>query len=150
MNILNKVYYNIKLKYFRLWGYNMLDFLDAGTKNLLVDILTVGIAVFICAKALPGVVVKDIWNAFLVALLIGIFNALLMFGLNYFHLSQIKNFLSQSIFKLIINAILLIIIDKVIKDFELKNFFNALLAAFCITLISQILKWLITVKFPIL
>jgi putative membrane protein len=45
------------------------------------------------------------------------------------------------LFKLVINAAMLWANDKVIEDFEIKDFSTTVLAALCITLVDSLLKW---------
>lgn len=42
----------------------------------------------------------------------------------------------------LINAFLLWLTDKFIEDFEIDGFFTTLIAAFLITVINNILKWI--------
>ncbi len=47
------------------------------------------------------------------------------------------------LFKLVINAVLLWITDKMLDDFQIKDFFTTFIAALCITLVDSVIKWVI-------
>ena len=46
------------------------------------------------------------------------------------------------LFKFVINAFLLWLTDKIIEDFEIKNVFTTFIAAFLITMVDLIIKWI--------
>jgi putative membrane protein len=48
------------------------------------------------------------------------------------------------LFKLVINAVLLWLTDKILDDFQIKDFLTTFIAALCITLVDSAIKWVIS------
>ncbi len=123
-----------------------MDLVNIATKSMIIDILVVGVGVFVAAKVLPGISIKNFWSAFLVALLLGLANGILTWVFTFFNLHELSIFFNHGVFKFLFNAVLLMLIAKMMEDFEIKNFLFALLAAFAITVISQCIYWVIRTK----
>ncbi|MDA3791378.1 MAG: phage holin family protein [Desulfobacula sp.] len=47
------------------------------------------------------------------------------------------------LFKFVINAFLLWLTDKLIEDFEIKGVFTTFIAAFLITIVDSLIKWIL-------
>lgn len=109
--------------------------------GLLLRFLIMSLAIFIIAKLVPGMRLKGFKTAFVVAgvysLLNLIFFKLLIFIT--FPLVALK-YLTLGIFGVVINAVLLVITDKLLEDFEMKSFGTALIGAIGISVCNLVLS----------
>lgn len=104
------------------------------------NILLLSIAIFIVAKAMPKIHIESFWTVVIVALVYSLINFLL--GGLLALLSLPLMFITFGLFKLVINAFLLWITDKLIADFEIEDITTTLIAALLITVIDSILRWI--------
>lgn len=109
--------------------------------GLLLRFLIMSLAIFIIAKIVPGMRLKGVKTAFVVAgvysLLNLVFFKLLIFIT--FPLVALK-YLTLGIFGVVINAVLLVITDKLLEDFEMKSFGTALIGAIGISVCNLVLS----------
>lgn len=108
---------------------------------MIVNLLILSVAVFLVAKILPGIRVKNFITAVIVAVVYSVINFLVGWLLVLVSLPFIV--LTFGLFKLVINAFLLWITDKLIEDFEIKDFLTTIVAALLITLVDSGIKWLL-------
>ena len=108
--------------------------------STLINILVLSAAVFLVANFLPGIRIKNFMTAIVVAIVYSLINFL--FGWLLMLISLPFLILTFGLFKLVINAVLLWATDKLIDDFEIKDFLTTFIAAFCITLIDSLIKWI--------
>ncbi len=108
--------------------------------TLILSFLFKSLAVFIVAKMLPGIYIKNFGTAVLVAVIYSVIN--LVLGKILFFLAFPVILITFGLFAFIINAFLLWITDKMIKDFEIDNFGITILAAFLITVSDKLLNWI--------
>jgi putative membrane protein len=99
------------------------------------------VTVFIVAQLVPNIKIKNFGTALIVALVYSVIN--LLVGWLLVIITFPLMFITFGLFKFVINAFLLWITDLLIDDFEIKGFGTTLLAAFLITIIDSILKWLL-------
>jgi putative membrane protein len=113
--------------------------------SLLVSWLILSAAVWITALVLPGVHVRGVGGAIVVAAIFGILNALL--GWIFFAVFAVATlglaWLLAFITRWIINAILLKITDALSDSIKIDGFGWALGAAFMISAIGTLGEWLI-------
>lgn len=107
--------------------------------SALVNLLILSLAVFLVANFFPGIRIKSFMTAVVVALVYSIIN--FFFGWLLIVLSLPFIIITFGLFKLVINAAMLWATDKMIEDFEIKDFFTTVVAALCITLVDSLLKW---------
>ena len=107
--------------------------------SFILNLLILSAAVFLVANFLPGIRIKNFTTAVIVAIVYSLINFL--FGWVLVLLSLPFIIITFGLFKLVINAALLWITDKMIQDFEIKDFFTTFMAALCITLVDSLLKW---------
>ncbi|MFH1155514.1 MAG: phage holin family protein [Pseudomonadota bacterium] len=107
---------------------------------MIVNILLLSVAVFVVSTALPGVRLKSYWTALGVAVVYSVINFFVGWLLVFLSFPFIV--VTFGLFLFVINALLLWITDKLIDDFEIDNFGVTLLAAFLITLVNGLLKWI--------
>ncbi len=108
--------------------------------HIIWNILLLGVAIFIVAKVMPSIHIKSFLTAIVVALVYSVINFLVGWVLVFLSLPLI--YITFGLFKFVINAFLLWITDKIIEDFEIKDLRSTLIAAFLITVIDSILKWI--------
>ena len=105
---------------------------------IILSLLLKSLAVFVVAKILPGIHIKNFGTAVLVAFIYSVINFLLGTILFFFALPVI--FITFGLFIFIIDAFLLWITDKMIEDFEIDNFVTTILAAFLIMVSDRLLS----------
>ncbi len=110
--------------------------------GLLIKFLMMSLAILIIAKVLPGMRLKGIKTAFVVALVYSLLNIIFFKLLIFitFPLVALK-YLTLGIFGIVINAVLLVITDKILEDFEMSGFGTALIAALGITVLNLVLSF---------
>ncbi|MCK5163155.1 MAG: phage holin family protein [Desulfobacula sp.] len=104
-----------------------------------VNILILSVAVFLVSNLLPGIRIKNFVTAIIVAFVYSIINLLTGWLLVILTLPFV--IITFGLFKFVINAFLLWLTDKIIEDFEIKNVFTTLIAAFLITIVDSLIKW---------
>ena len=102
--------------------------------------LLLSLAIFLVARLLPGIHLKGFGTAVIVALVYSLINYLIGWLLLLLTLPAV--IITFGLFKFVINAFLLWITDKLIDDFEIEGFSTTLIAAFLITFVDSILRWI--------
>ncbi|MFY0698356.1 MAG: phage holin family protein [Balneola sp.] len=95
------------------------------------------VAVFATAKILPGVEIKNFWSAIVVAALLAIVNTFLTPILQFIALPV--SILTLGLFALVINTLMIMLVDALVKGFKIKNFWWALVFGIVMSLVSGIL-----------
>jgi len=106
---------------------------------MLINLLILSVAVFLVANFLPGIQVKHFGTAIMVAIVYSLIN--FFFGWLLILLSLPFIIITFGLFKLVINAVLLWLTDKMIDDFKIKDFLTTFIAALCITFVDSVIKW---------
>lgn len=102
--------------------------------GVLGRLLSFALAVFLVSKCLPGIRVRNFGTAFAVAFVYAIFY---YFAYHVFFIfSQPFGWLTLGLGFWIINTILLLLTDKVVKGFEVSGLLSAALASAAITLLN--------------
>jgi putative membrane protein len=109
--------------------------------TIIWHLLLLTVTIFIVAQVIPNIRIKNFGTAFIVALVYSVINLLVGWLLVWITFPLM--FITFGLFKFVINAFLLWITDLLIDDFEIKGFGTTLLAAFLITVIDSILKWVL-------
>lgn len=98
------------------------------------------IVVFIGAYILDGVKIKNFWTAIGVAILLGLINMfvkpLILF------LALPLTILTLGLFILVINAWILMLIDKMVDGLTIKNFWWAVLYSIIISVLNSLMFWI--------
>ncbi len=102
--------------------------------------LLLSLSVFVVARLLPGIHLKNFWTAVVVAAVYGIINYLLYQLLVVLTLPLVV--LTLGLFLLVINAFLLWLTEKLVSDFHIRDFATTLLAALGISLCNLVLNGL--------
>ncbi len=95
------------------------------------------IAVFITSKLLGGVEIKNFWAAIMVAGLLALVNIFIKPIVVLISLPV--TILTLGLFGFVINALMIMLVDALLKDFEVKSFWWALLFGIVMSPISYVL-----------
>ena len=96
------------------------------------------IAVYGTARLLPGIKMKSIVTAIIVAVCIGVAGMTITPILNFFTFPI--NFVTFGLFTFVIDAIIIVIIDKLLEDFEVDGFGWAFIYAVVLAIINSVLQ----------
>ncbi len=107
--------------------------------TFLWNILFLSIAIFLVAKMLPRIHLRGFGTAIVVAVVYSLINFFLGWILILLTLPAL--FITFGLFKFVINALMLWITDKLIDGFQIENISTTLIAAFMITVIDSVLRW---------
>ncbi len=110
--------------------------------SMLINLLVSGLAVFISAYILPGVHVDNFFTAIIVAVVLGIANAILKPILVILTLPL--TIVTLGLFLFVLNAVVIIIVDALIPGFRVDSFLWALLFSLVLSLVSSFLNSLKT------
>lgn len=108
---------------------------------MFMNILILSAAVFLVARMLPGIRVKNFITAIVVAVVYSVINFFTGWLLVLLTLPFI--ILTFGLFKLVINAFLLWLTDLLIEDFKIKDLLTTFMAATLITLVDSLVKWIL-------
>lgn len=103
-------------------------------------IITAGL-VLLLSYLLPGIEVKSFTTAILVAIVLGLLNAFLKPILIFFTLPV--TVVTLGLFLLVINAVIVLLCEKIVGDFKVSSFWTALLFSVVLS-ISQSLVYKLT------
>jgi putative membrane protein len=99
------------------------------------NLLILTVAVFIVANILPGIYIKNVFTALVVAIVYSIVSFFVGWLLVFLTLPFM--IITFGLFKLVINAFLLFITDKLVDDFKIKDGLTTMIAALLITLVDS-------------
>lgn len=105
--------------------------------NIIVNLLITGLAVYLTAKFLPGVKIDGYGSAIVVAAVIGILNAILKPVL--FFLSFPITIFTLGLFTLVIDALIILIANKLLDGFHVNNFWWAMLFSIIVSFVTQLI-----------
>lgn len=109
--------------------------------GLVINLLILSVAVFLVSKLLPGIWVKNFWTAVVVSMVYSLINFFIGWLLVFLSLPFL--IITFGLFKFVINAFMLWLTDKIIEDFRINNFLTTLVAAFLITIVDSLIKWVL-------
>ncbi|HLC44404.1 MAG: hypothetical protein A2722_01115 [Candidatus Doudnabacteria bacterium RIFCSPHIGHO2_01_FULL_50_11] len=104
---------------------------------MIIKILLSAIAVFVAGYILPGVTIVSFWTAIVVAIVLGIVNALLKPLLILLTLPV--TILTLGLFLFVINAALVLLVAKLVPGFEVRGFWWAMLFSLVVSIIGAFL-----------
>ncbi|SDJ93704.1 putative membrane protein [Catalinimonas alkaloidigena] len=108
--------------------------------EFIVSTLIYAVAVFATAYLLPGVKVNNFGTAILAALLLLLANAVVKPILVV--LTIPITILTLGLFLLVINALIVMLVDKLLTGMEIKNFGWAVAFSVVLSIISSVLNWI--------
>jgi len=100
-----------------------------------------GAALLLAGAAFTGVTIAGTWPAFLAALVLGVFNALIRPVLIFLTLPI--NFLTLGLFTFVINGLLLWLVASLVTGVAITGFWWAVLAALVVSFIVSIVDGLL-------
>ena len=112
--------------------------------RFLVRLLLNGVAVFIAAHVVPGIVVEGPAAALIAGVILGVVNALVRPLLILLTLPF--TLITLGLFLFVVNALCLGLVAWLVPGFSLSGFFAALLGAIVISIVSWLLSALIVEK----
>jgi putative membrane protein len=104
--------------------------------KILVNWLVSALIVLAIAYILPGVAIESFLVAIVVALILGILNAVLKPILIFLTLPI--NMLTLGLFTLVINAIIVLLVENLVKGFSIDNFLWALLFSLILSIANGV------------
>ena len=104
--------------------------------RLIIEVLLMGLAVFIGAKLVPGVSVDGYGSAIIAAILIALANATIGFILRL--LTFPVNFLTLGLMSFIITVLMILLVDNMMASFNTSGFFSAAFLAIVVALVKAV------------
>ena len=107
--------------------------------NFIIKLILSTMAVLITAWLLPGVSIANnsIYTAFILAVVLAFLNAVLKPILVF--LTIPVTIFTLGLFYLVINALIIILAERLVEGFHVRGFFTALLFSIVLSLISSVL-----------
>lgn len=112
--------------------------------GILINWLLSAFAIFVTSEVVPGFTVDSFQTALIVALILGIVNAIIRPVLVILTLPI--NIISLGLFTFVINALMILLVDYFVAGFTVEGFLPALIGAFILWIISIVLN---IVAFPV-
>lgn len=109
--------------------------------QLITYLLVNAFAIFVAAQVLSGVHVDSFWTAIVVAIFLGIVNTIIKPILVFLTLPI--TILTLGLFTFVINALLVLLVTKIVPGFHVDGFWWALLFSLVIAVISAFLNALV-------
>ncbi len=106
--------------------------------NLIIRLLLNALAVFILANILNGVSVDGYTGAIIVAIVLSILNLLVKPVLVILTLPV--TILTLGLFLLVINALIILLADKIIDGFSVSSFWTAILFSILLSILQSLLQ----------
>ena len=103
--------------------------------------LVTAAGVLVASKIIPGIVADDITTLLAASLLLGIFNAFLRPVMMLLSLPLLL--LTLGLFTFVINALLLLLVSKLVSSFHVAGFWSAFFGSIVISIVSLIANRLI-------
>jgi putative membrane protein len=113
--------------------------------HLLIAIIINTLAILATDYILPGIHLKSFWTALIVAIVLGIVNAILRPII--FILTLPINILTLGLFSFVIMGLLVYLVAAIVPGFKVDNFWWAILFALIVSLINWIL-WSLFRRLP--
>ena len=104
--------------------------------EILLSWLTYSLAILASAYLLPGVYVESFWVALILAVVLGILNAILKPILLILTLPV--NILTLGLFTFVLNALLIMLAANIVNGFKVDSFWWALLFSIILSVISSL------------
>lgn len=105
--------------------------------HILLAIIINTIAVLVTSYILPGIHLKNFWTGLIVAIVLGIVNAILRPII--FILTLPINILTLGLFSFVIMGLLVYLVSAIVPGFKVDNFWWAILFALIVAIINWIL-----------
>ena len=104
--------------------------------RLIIEILIMGLAVFLGAKLVPGVHIDGFGASIIAAVLIALANATIGFILRV--LTFPINFLTLGLMSFVITVLMILLVDNIMAGFSTSGFFAAAFLAIVVALLKAV------------
>jgi len=111
---------------------------DAAMSAFLIRWLVTTVAVFVATKIVPGIHCEPVQSLLLASLLLGIINAFVRPVLMLLSLPFI--IVTMGLFIFVVNALLILLVSKLIPGFSVDGFWSAFFGAIIISFVSWLLS----------
>ena len=112
---------------------------------IIIQILILTVAVILTSYLLPGIYVKSFWSALIVAIILGLLNAFVRPIMVY--ISIPFTLWTFGLFLFVINALIILLAGAIVKGFEVKGFWWALIFSVILSVIQYLLEEMILPAF---
>jgi putative membrane protein len=106
--------------------------------RILIHWLISAMAVYVTANMLPGITIRSFGAALVVALVLGLINALIRPVLVFFSIPLLL--VTLGLFMLVINALLLQFAAWMVDGFAVQSFWWAVLGSLCISVVAWLMN----------
>lgn len=106
-------------------------------KDILITLIVNATLILVFSKIIPGILIKNFTTAFIIAILLALLNTFVKPLLLFFTFPV--TLLTLGLFILVINAFLIWLTSKLIKDFKVNGFWPALFMGIFISLANWLL-----------
>ncbi|NQV03658.1 MAG: phage holin family protein [Bacteroidia bacterium] len=112
---------------------------------IIVQVLILTFAVILTSYLLPGITVKSFWTALLVAIVLALLNAFVKPFMEFLSIPFL--YWTFGLFLFVINAVIILLAGALIKGFEVRGFWWALIFSIILSVIQYLLEELILPAF---
>lgn len=109
--------------------------------QFLLNLLLSGLAVFVSGRIIPGVVIDTFVTSIVVAVILGIVNAIIKPVLIVLTLPI--NIVTLGLFSLVINAVMILLVDALVPGFSVDGFWTALIFSLVLSVVSTVLLMIV-------
>jgi len=106
--------------------------------EFIIRLILSAVAVFISAKLLSGIKLESFGQAIMVAIILGIVNAVVKPILVF--LTIPITIITLGLFLLVINALMIMLVDKILKGFVVKSFWWAFFFSIILSVLNAVLQ----------
>ena len=106
--------------------------------HFIINLLVSALVIFIIAYLMPSVTIKSFGTAIIVAILIGLLNATVGFLIRL-PINLLTLGLLSFVVRLFVTAIVIKLVDKLVRGFEVKGFMPAIVMAVAIALAGTLI-----------
>lgn len=108
--------------------------------TLIIRLLINSLAIYIASLVIPGVQLGGLKSAVVVAIVLGVVNAVVRPVLLLLTLPI--NFLTLGLFTFFVNALMVLLTSYIVEGFDVASFLPALLFSILISIVSSVLTWI--------
>lgn len=109
--------------------------------SLFVQWLVTSLALIAAAYILPGMKIKNFGIALVAAAVLGVVNALIRPVVAFFAFPI--TFVTIGLFALVINGLMLMLVAKLVPDFEVDGCLTSILGALIVSVASALMMWIL-------
>ena len=106
--------------------------------NIIINLIIMTLAVYIAAYLTPGVIVVNLFNTFLAAVVLGILNSIIKPILLILTLPV--TIITFGLFIFVLNAAMVLLASQLVEGFYVENFLAALIFSLVLSIVSYFLS----------